>query len=802
MSLFKKILFVVILLIPFAVKAESGIENYYINAVLKENGDLVVEEYFYMNGEYNGMEREILFKNEDLYDFRSELDYYGGSKLHNADGLELIEIRALEQDDNFDFSNINGDKFTEVTSASKGDYGVYTTDYFDSGNTYMIYLPSKKKKAFYLKYTLKNLAVLHDDVGEIFWNAVGTELRESIGNLKVTITLPNNQNELLVWAHGPLNGNIKKVSNNTLMATVKNVRSYQAIDIRAVFDKEVISNSLKKTNVLALDKIINYEEDLANQANYEREQEEYIREQQLYEDLEYCNKYVSRYCYQRLKSDLKLITNQEVIKDIESKLILLEEKVILEEENTAKFYTKNALKYLDYYWYSKAEEAINILENEDLKKSLNNDLNKALEGILTKEEEFNKKNITFVIVLTVVGIGVFVYIYLKADKEEKVLFEHKYMRDFPNDYSPSTVEYLFKKKITDKAISAEILNLIYKKIIIIKNTDERKNVVLEKNSNYNLELSNKEQALLNLLFGSNKKTDLKTIKKLARNSSSTFVSKWKRLQKELLNEALKEKIYAGDNKESNSKKNTNNKAVFSLVVFLGFVFCTITGGFFLTLLFVIIVIIYSRKTSITSVKNRQSLEYKIKKWGIIIGIVGIIISLIGLIVYLTHNHFLRMVQFGYVWLILMFIILIIYTILAKKKTLDGMNSFVRWKAFKKFLNDFGKFEKKELPEVILWEKYLIYATVLGCAKKLAKDMEIKVNDFDSNSNYLETKMFIDNFATISFIAHTSTRSMESGYRSYTSSSSSGSNWSSGSGGGGGFSSGGGFGGGGGGGGRF
>ena len=802
MRILKKILFVFILLIPLTVKADSGIENYYINAVLKENGDLVVEEYFYMNGDYNGMEREILFKNEDLYDFRSELDYYGGSKLHNADGLELIEIRALEQDENFNFSNINGDDFHEVSSASKGDYGVYTTDYFDTGNTYMIYLPSKKNKAFYLKYTLKNLAVLHDDVGEIFWNAVGTKLRESINNLNVTITFPNNQNELLVWAHGPLNGNIKKVSNNTLMATVKNVRSYQAIDIRAVFDKEVIKDSLKKTNVLALDKIINYEEDLANQANYEREQKEYLREQELYKDLEYCNKYVNRSCYQRLKSDLKLITNQDVIKDIESKLILLEKKVILEEENTAKEYTENALKYLDYYWYSKAEEAINVLENKELKESLNKDLNQALEGILKKEEEFNKQNVIFVVILTIIGLGTFIYIYLKVDKEEKVLFEHIYMREFPNNYSPSTVEYLFKKKITDKAISAEILNLIYKKIIIIKNTNERKNVVLEKNSNYNLDLSNKEEALLKLLFGNSSKTDLKAIKKMARNSSTVFISRWKKLQKELLNEALKEEIYVGDNKESNSKKNKNNNAVFSLVVFWGFVFCAIIGGFFLTLLFVIIVIIYSRKTSITSVKNRQSLEYKIKKWGIITGIVGIIISLIGLINYLINNHFLRMVQFGYIWLILMFIILIIYTILAKKKTLEGMDSFVKWKAFKKFLNDFGKFEKKELPEVILWEKYLVYATVLGCAKKLAKDMEIKVNDFDANSNYLETKMFIDNFTTISFIAHTTTRSMENGYRSYTSSSSSGSNWSSGSGGGGGFSSGGGFGGGGGGGGRF
>src|SRR5699024_11169300 len=121
--------------------------------------------------------------------------------------------------------------------------------------------------------------------GELFWNVLGDQLSESIGTLKVTIEFPNNQNELRVWAHGPLNGVIKKIDQNTLYAEVKNVRSYQAVDVRAVFDKEVIKNSSKKSNVNALDKILNFEEDKANQANYEREQESYQIQEKAYETL-------------------------------------------------------------------------------------------------------------------------------------------------------------------------------------------------------------------------------------------------------------------------------------------------------------------------------------------------------------------------------------------------------------------------------------------------------------------------------------------------------------------------------------
>lgn len=58
-------------------------------------------------------------------------------------------------------------------------------------------------------------------------------------------------------------------------------------------------------------------------------------------------------------------------------------------------------------------------------------------------------------------------------------------------------------------------------------------------------------------------------------------------------------------------------------------------------------------------------------------------------------------------------------------TQKGEDQFALWKAFKAFLGDFTTFDKKELPELFMWEKYLVYATVLGVAEKLLKQLYAK-----------------------------------------------------------------------------
>ena len=110
---------------PFLVNA-YGIENFYINAVVLDDGDLLVEEYFEVNGEYNGYERIINYRNDSLFEFNQDLEWYGPSNISNGSSVELIDVMAVDYDDDFDFDNVKGKRFKEVSYADVGEYGVYT----------------------------------------------------------------------------------------------------------------------------------------------------------------------------------------------------------------------------------------------------------------------------------------------------------------------------------------------------------------------------------------------------------------------------------------------------------------------------------------------------------------------------------------------------------------------------------------------------------------------------------------------------------------------------------------------------
>jgi len=142
----------------------------------------------------------------------------------------------------------------------------------------------------------------------------------------------------------------------------------------------------------------------------------------------------------------------------------------------------------------------------------------------------------------------------------------------------------------------------------------------------------------------------------------------------------------------------------------------------------------------------------------------------------------------------------IYTLAFKKRTKYGNEHYVRWKAFKRFLEDFGDFENKELPEITLWEKYMVYATVFGIADKVAKVMNVKIKEMQINNTNINTDFgsyyyhcnlsnYINSAITSAISQAAATAAAEIAKSAA----------SSGTGSGGGFSSGGGFGGGGGGG---
>lgn len=268
----------------------------------------------------------------------------------------------------------------------------------------------------------------------------------------------------------------------------------------------------------------------------------------------------------------------------------------------------------------------------------------------------------------------------------------------------------------------------------------------------------------------------------------------------MLNEALNEQLYEDDNLETGAKSYSSTlrtlAMIFILIIASGIGFI----AFFIAIIAMVIFKFNAKKLTYKT-KDANSKNGKIKRWVYVFSVLVIIYGIIGIIRLYVVNHFVFDVIKIYPVVIILAIILMIYTSNARRKTMKGAEEYKKWHAFKRFLEDFGTFDEKTLPEIALWEKYLVYAVVLGCADKLSKTMKLKIENMDLNEDLLLDTYMISHLHTLSRAVNTSISSARSHAIRTTSSSSSG-GFSSGSGGGGGFSSGGGFGGGGGGGGRF
>ena len=308
----------------------------------------------------------------------------------------------------------------------------------------------------------------------------------------------------------------------------------------------------------------------------------------------------------------------------------------------------------------------------------------ALDTILeieqTKADEANeirKKSRTLVYgtyaltgVYLLIADALIIFVYIKYDKEVKSGFDSEYNREFIDDYDVTVIEYLFNKKITEKAISTSILNLIYKKKIKVEEIEgKKKDYKFIKISEE--DITPAEKKLMQIIFddaGNSKEVKLSDIKEYAKKlngTTSPFLSgynSWNSLVKE---DAVREAFY---------ESNTKVKVYFSLYTLIGFL-------------------------------------------------------LIFLQVRYNINFLLTLLTLA------ISIFILIYMATFTKRTLKGSLHYAKWKAFKKFLDDFGRFDEKELPEIVLWERYLVYANIFGIADKVGKTMKIKFNELGYENTY-------------------------------------------------------------------
>lgn len=117
-------------------------------------------------------------------------------------------------------------------------------------------------------------------------------------------------------------------------------------------------------------------------------------------------------------------------------------------------------------------------------------------------------------------------------------------------------------------------------------------------------------------------------------------------------------------------------------------------------------------------------------------------------------------------------------------TQKGVDLQEQWKGLKKYMEDFSMLDRREVPELVIWEKYLVYATAFGIADKVIKQLKIVYPNFEEITNGINTYTYMN------IMMHTN---FSTSFSNAISTSIASATYSSGSGSGGGFSGGGGFG---------
>ena len=552
------VLIIMFLPVSFSLFDGEPTDKFLSEIEILSDGSIKVRELIKMNGEYNGMDRDISYASYTNRAYNGEISAIeGNSTLYDGSSITDVKVGSISDDGDLTFDDFNRsvNYFDEVSYASNGTASKYTYDTFMNEVNLKLFNPSDLNEIFYIEYTVTDVVVVHEDIAELAWNTLGDGYRENIGDYEVKVILPSSDSDYRVWLHGPLNGEIERTNNKEALGTFNFLGAYNPVSVRLIFDKSLVPNATKTSGLIAKDAIIDYQTELSNEANREREK----------------------------------IQRQNMILIISSSI-----------------------------W-------------------------------------------------GVIAIGLAVSVYLREKKMKKTAFNMEYFRDFPGSYGPEVLEYLLDKNVTEKSLSATILNLIHKKVLKVevidrKLKDDYKLILQEYDE---ASLSETEKIALNLIIneiGNSKEVVLSTIRK-----------------------------------HCSTLSNANN-----------------------------VMDLYN-----DFIRKSKSLGKNEKFFAKTPGIVGfsVIFSLLGLI--LTFISFALDLSWLGIIIIIIIIVLIIFVITRKFYTKKGADHYAKWMAHKKFLEDFSRFNEKELPEVTLWDKYLVYAVVLDCADKLSKEMELKMPNMDT-----------------------------------------------------------------------
>lgn len=302
------------------------------------------------------------------------------------------------------------------------------------------------------------------------------------------------------------------------------------------------------------------------------------------------------------------------------------------------------------------------------------------------------------------------------------------------DATPAEALAIFTKQIggfnssthIGRIFSATLLDLSLKKIIDFQVNDKMITIKILENSPEELETLKDEKVIFEFLQETCKQKNgeitTKELEKYIKKSESKVISLKNKIDKN-----TKQALYEKELADKKGKEEKTNIAAYAMFLFIGLIFSTILFGI------------------LAAIKDMNPI-------GMLPLFPVVVVQMIVLIILLSKTNVL---------------------------TQKGTDEKAKWKGLKKYMEDFSMLDKREVPEVVIWEKFLVYATVFGIADKVLKQLKIVypniTEQLDVNTYGCMHLMMNTNFS--SSFSNAITSSVSSAY-------------SSASGGGGGFSGGG------------
>jgi uncharacterized membrane protein len=277
---------------------------------------------------------------------------------------------------------------------------------------------------------------------------------------------------------------------------------------------------------------------------------------------------------------------------------------------------------------------------------------------------------------------IFLYLYIRYGREHKTDFEGEYYRELPTDDPPALVGYLYKMglDVGTHEFIATIMDLARRGYIFIDDISTTTKTMFGQKTTANFKYTKKKEAENSLNPIETQVMDI-LFRQINQGSEVTL--------KEL-------KDYAKDNKVT--FQNTFNRWKKTV----------------------------KKEGDLKGYYEKASTNASIA--GGAVGFACIALS----VLFLFIHYSVGLMIFG----IFVGILTIVLSRSIKRRSQQGVTDFYKWRAFKKYLEDFSKLDDVPTYMLAIWEQFLVYAVVFGIAKKVIDQLKVYIPQVDQEHAHL------------------------------------------------------------------